>query len=53
VDARVEAEAADWVIQMRRVARKQHAAVTEIFGDALVHAIDALVADIVRLSFGH
>src|SRR5665213_162603 len=48
VDAAVEAEAAERIVQMGGVAGEQHAAEMERAGDALVHAIGTFVADVVR-----
>src|SRR5262245_28545864 len=49
VDARVEAEPAERVVEVRGIAREQHAAVAEILGDALMHPVSTLVADVVTL----
>ena len=53
MDATVEAEAAERIVEMCGIAGKQRTAVDEGLRDALMHAIDALVADLVRLVARH
>src|SRR5258708_7308683 len=45
VDAAVQAEAPDRIVDVRRVAREEHPALAEGFRHALVHAIDVPVRD--------
>jgi len=56
VDAAVQAEAAERIVEMRRIAGEHDAAGTPVLRDALVHAVDALVRDVVaarlRLRYG-
>jgi hypothetical protein len=50
VDAAVQAEAAERIVEVRGIARQHHAAMAPFARHALVDAVDALVADfIVRL----
>jgi len=53
VDATVETEAADWIVDVRGIAREKHAALAERRRDALVHFVQISVDEVVRLRGRH